>query len=631
MQESLTQNEIINGVTPLERELTHGHPRLFFTAETLAALKPKLTQEPWATMFSRVRDRAGEDSLAESALVYLLTGESKFFEAACGQFVKLLKQSDAGNDLHTSSLHVMALAYDWLYHELPPELRAAVLKCLDQRGRERLLPMANHELYESDCYIWNIAMHYFSDVVTPALAIYGDVPDVGAWLRYVIERCRVVTAALSPDGVSPEGICYGGFFTEYYVQAIALVKDLLGVDFFRSNNHLRNLPAFYLYSMLPKEHLSRGSVHLHFGDSMRGNWHGPEHFLNKLAGEYQDGHARWVAQVQGDTGATAPGYSFLNLAWYDDTVPATPPDDLPTIRHFDDLDLVLMRSGWDADAAVFGFKCGPHAGHHALQNYTQCIGGGHMACDAGSFQLFAFGDWLICDGWYAYKHTEYRNTILVNGIGQTGKAGDATEWFECTELRREKRGPAIVHVSTEPHYDYIVGNVAPAYEHAAQVQRHLRHVIYVRPDCWIIVDELATASPSTFELFFHAFGEYFQTDRPFRPGGDRSWTTGGDKGTVQLTSLLPADVEGRPELQEIKGVSTHHDRQMDILRLQNPEPTDQALFVTVLEAYPASGHARITARAEESEGTPVIVLNYEDGPELRVQLRTERSWDNAGS
>ena len=41
-----------------------------------------------------------------------------------------------------------------------------------------------------------------------------------------------------------------------------------------------------------------------------------------------------------------------------------------------------------------------------------------MAPDAGSFKLFAHGDYLIDDGWYAKKFTSSRNTVLVNGIGQ---------------------------------------------------------------------------------------------------------------------------------------------------------------------------------------------------------------------
>ena len=594
-------DDIINGVTPLEWEATSRHPRLFFTSASLAALRSALSREPWAFMFARVRERATEGSLPDGALVYQLTGEPQFLESSCEKLTGLLAKSESGEDLSTGSLHAMALAYDWLFHDLSPEMRSAVQECLDRRGRERWLPLATHELYEADCYFWNISAHYTIDVVTPALAIYGDVPNVGAWLRYVIERGRVVTAALSPDGVSPEGICYGGFFNEYYVQAIALVKDLLGVDFFRENDYLKNVPAFYLYSMLPKEHVWRGSVHLHFGDSTRGNWHGPEHFLNRLAGEYADGHARWTAQVQAETGATAPGNSFLNLAWYDESVPAEPPDDLPLIRHFGNQDLVLMRSGWDADAAVFGFKCGPHAGHYALQNYTQCIGGGHMACDAGSFQLFAHGDWLISDGWYATKHTEYRNTVVVNGIGQTGDTDNASDWFECTELRREKRGPSILRVDAGDAYDYVIGNVMPAYEHSAGLSRYLRHVLYVRPSCWVIVDELRTREPSTFDLFFHAFEEYFQTDRPFHPAGDRAWTTGGRNGSAKITSLLPDCVEGYAEEQAIKGISVHRDREMSILRLRNGEPARAALFVTVLEAYPTSGAPAITPTIEGVE------------------------------
>jgi len=51
---------------------------------------------------------------------------------------------------------------------------------------------------------------------------------------------------------------------------------------------------------------------------------------------------------------------FLNLIWFDPTVkpvsPATVPGTgLPTLRHFADLGLVFLRSGWDGNESVFAF------------------------------------------------------------------------------------------------------------------------------------------------------------------------------------------------------------------------------------------------------------------------------------
>lgn len=614
--------DVINGVTPLERELAGVHPRLFFTEASLAALKAKLDREPWRSLFAPVRKLADEERLPFAALTFRLTGEAKYLETSRRAVLRLVNDTAwpdnpaLGGETPRDALHDLALAYDWLYAELGDDLRQQACECLAVNGRKHYEPMAKHEMYVSGCYAWNIAMHYFSNVAVAGLAIYGDAPDLAPWLRYILEHCRVITASLGADGVSAEGICYGGFFTDYYVRTMALAKDLLGVDFFAANDYLKNVPAFYQYSMTPTDHLAPGSVHMCFGDGVRYNWHGPDYFLRRLAAEYADPHAQWVAQTQFDAGASTQGGAFLNLAWADPEVPAAPPTDLPTLRHFDDKDLVVMRSDWDGNEAVFGFRCGPHAGHHALQNYPQCIGGGHMTCDAGSFLLFAHGDWLISDGWYAYKHTEYRNTVLVDGIGQTGETNDALPWFECSELRREKRGPSVVHVESNAGYDYVVGNAMPAYEHAAGLTRYLRHVLYVKPYCWVIIDELQTREPATFDLFFHAFGQNFQTDRPFIPSGANAWITGGEHGSLRITALQPANVQGFPEEQPIKGIGAHHDRDMNILRLRNTEPAAATIFVTVLEAFPTNTAPEITPSIDGD----MLTLSYATGREERFAL-----------
>ena len=128
---------------------------------------------------------------------------------------------------------------------------------------------------------------------------------------------------------------------------------------------------------------------------------------------------------------------FLNLLWEDPSVAPEPPTDLPGFKHFGDLDIVYMRSSWDGDESLMAFKCGPFIGHHALARYSYDPGGGHVHPDAGSFLLFAHGDWLIVDDAYTWKTTAFQNTALVNGIGQEG---EGAAWFQgerlCAEARR---------------------------------------------------------------------------------------------------------------------------------------------------------------------------------------------------
>jgi len=499
-----------------------------------------------------------------------------------------------------------------------------VRDCLEENGRIHYEAMAKHEIYQAGIYTCNTAADCLANIAAAGMAIYGEVGDVGAWLRFVLEKVRLMTDALGPDGASQEGICYGGFYTDFYVRTVDLVRELLGWDFFDGNEHLRNVPYFYLYSMLPREHVTPRSAHLYFGDGVRYNWHGPDYFLRKLASTYRSPHAQWAAEVQEQTGATRHAGAFLNLVWHDPSVPSTGPDDLPTLRHFADKDIVFMRSDWGGDEAVFAFKCGPHAGHHALRRYQHCIGGGHMAPDAGSFQLFAHGDWLLSNGGYSRKFTAHHNTALINGIGQTGEPGNGGDWFECTELRRERRGPSIVRADTGTQYDYVIGNVAPAYEHDAGLKQFLRHVLYVKPYCWVVLDEFEMGRPATVELFFHAFGEEFQADRAFRPAGTNAWTTGGASGALRITMLLPSEAEGFPETQPIQGIGVHRDRWISLLRLHHVSNEGATLFLTVLEAHPASESARVTPSVVRAGIDLDLILASPDGEHRFRILRRRR-------
>jgi hypothetical protein len=581
--------DIINGATPLENEWWGVHPRLYLNAASLALLKTRLDQPPWSQFLVRLLRCAKEGMLPHAALAWLLTGDRAHLEAALEKVEALAAGKKSGN---WAEWHNLALAYDWLYHDLPEDLRARVRDTLDREGRAYYRKLALHEVYDAGTYGWNIALHSFLMAALPAFAVYGDAPDTAPWLRFVLEKTRVLTQALGPDGVSPEGICYGGFFTDSYVRVAALVRDLLAYDPFDGNAHMRNLPLFYLYSSLPQKSLKGGNVHMHFGDSIRWNWHGPDYFLRYLAGIYNDPVAQVAADRLAGEGVSVDDGTYFNLLWHNPAVPAALPADMPAAHHFADKGLVLLRSGWDGDESVLGFICGPHAGHHALKHYPQCIGGGHMSPAAGNLQIFARGDWLLNHGGYSRKFTAYHNTVLVNGKGQEGEGGD---WFECRQLRIEKRGPSIRRFETGEGYAIVSADVAPAYPEALGLKRFDRHVIAVGKDAWVVVDDLAAAKPATFEVLFHAWEKEFQADRPFVAAGERVWETGGEKAKLRVTLVAPEASAGTAEEQFQQGMGAHKDRSMCTLRLGLPKPVRRARFVTLLEALPAGGAPQVKA------------------------------------
>lgn len=587
--------EIINGVTHLERHLAGVHPRLFLTAAALEELRGRIGREPYASLFARVRAVA-EDALArplagrpdrghgcampQMALAYLLTEEARYLDGVTGYFRAVAAQPELDYSLVYG--HVaggMATAYDWLYHHLDAETAALARDTLERHARQVLERFGTVHGWAANIYTCNHLPVTLAGLLAAGCALYGDVEHCGPLVRLPLEKFRLMVEALGPDGASQEGLGYGEYYAEFLLKGLVLIRDLLNQDFLATCDWLKHTPLFYLYSMLPQERWTRRDCVMFFGDGVRYHWYGPDHQLRLLASLYRDGTAQWLAEATAAAGVCMDSNAALGLLWYDETVIPTPPDTLPTLHHFDDKGLVLMRSGWDGAEAVTGFKCGPCYGHFALNRYRHDIGGGHMCPDAGSFQIYAHGDRLIVDDGYSAKWTDQQNTVLVNGAGQTG---EGQEWFETTRLRLEARGPAILRVNSTPAMDYILADVAPAYDPELGLTCFRRHFAWVKPDVWIIVDELESAEPASFSLHFHA-------DQAFTETGPGQFTTHGAHGALCITPLAPQGVCGETFMQHLRVASGHPEAIRGMLVLCNAEPMCAARFVTVLEAYPADG------------------------------------------
>ncbi|MGI8739286.1 MAG: alginate lyase family protein [Gammaproteobacteria bacterium] len=176
---------------------------------------------------------------------------------------------------------------------------------------------------------------------------------------------------------------------------------------------------------------------------------------------------------------------------------------------FPNAGLYIMRSDWSDDARYLLFDAGPFSGYH-----------GHE--DKLSIEVHAYGQsFLIDPGCYTYNTVDpYRayfissrahNTVTVAGLSQ---------------VRRWERGnldPARttdqqgIWVSSD-NFDYAQGIYSDGYG-AYAFQRppgagtirdvnHTRRVLFVKPDYWLIIDELQSmAGLQDYELIFNTSPE----------------------------------------------------------------------------------------------------------------------------
>ncbi|MEK7399228.1 MAG: heparinase II/III family protein, partial [Candidatus Poribacteria bacterium] len=263
----------------------------------------------------------------------------------------------------------------------------------------------------------------------------------------------------------------------------------------------KNTASYRQYMALPRNIWTGRNNVVDIADCPRSNWYGPDYLLRALASEYNDGYAQWLAQQVDDADVDSPEARWLNLIWFDPKVQAKLPDSRPTMYHFDDMDIVSMRSDWSGDESLAVFKCGPFIGHEAVQEFDYDPGGGHVHPDSNHFVLFGCGEWLIRDDGYRAKWTGQHNTLLVNN---TGQLGEGQMWFNGSEPLKLKALPKIIQAISTSDLDHITGDATEAYPRDIGLKHYIRHLLFLKPNnVLIVVDDVELDNDSEMELRFH--------------------------------------------------------------------------------------------------------------------------------
>jgi len=150
-----------------------------------------------------------------------------------------------------------------------------------------------------------------------------------------------------------------------------------------------------------------------------------------------------------------------------------------------------MRSGWDRNALHLCFDGGP-------------VGTGHQHEDMLSFVLTAYGKSFIIDpGPYVYTNDKWRNyaistfahsTVLADGLCQTRTI--TRKEFEAPEQ------PESVWESND-RFDYTSATYKAGYRLQEPDVVHRRHVVFIKPEYWVIADEILGEGTHEWEALFH--------------------------------------------------------------------------------------------------------------------------------
>lgn len=567
---------------PIE-SLSGMHPRLLLNAEKVQALRSRLGathrflweryQQDLPHMIAvskRVAPledaRYDGDLVPELAFAWLMSGDRELLEVARAQLFRLTSGEswDANEDLAYlvpgHYLFGVALGYDWLFPALTPDERTRVAARLGREAEAQYQRIVSGRIWWRNQYYQNHSHSNTCALALAAAALYGEDERAPLWLKLAEDFFARVFELMPADGGSLEGYAYAGYGGEYLLNYALLARELLGRDD-SANPWMRSFGAYLLHGLLPRRNAQEWAMT--FGDAPRRGWTSTAQHLFPLAALYADGAAQWMARTTlGLKGTGIGSRGWMMLLGYDPEVAAADPSTFPTFAHFREIDQVMMRSSWtDEQATLVGFKCGPLMGRTHSRGAAFDYGTGHQHPDAGSFQIFAHGQFLAIDPLYTgYKLSADHNTILFKGRGQLGEQAG----FGSAEALRFGHHPEIAEARTEPAYDLVVGDVTRAYHRALGLKRFLRHLLFVKPDILLVADEITLDEHGVVHDYPPAVLrtggrlKHAPNDYVVGPEGEAFLEFEGDPGTYRISAVYLDNVpEAGAYSFEVDGRTVH--------------------------------------------------------------------------
>ena len=530
------------------------HPRLMLTPTRAEALRSEIgtaRRELWppalesaerlakmpipAMQDANNRLRFIGDTMPALGLAYRMTGDRRYAEAADRWVRALLAVPawDGSANLGRSSWVVgTALLYDWLYDVLPAETRERVRTRLAAEGEILLQRAAYWRLLSNHCLIETSALGFIG------LALSGEVERADVFLQKARERTELIIEHAPLDGSWGEGVQYWQYGLGYLLRYLEASRTAGDRDYYPRYEWLKKTGFFGIHFSLP----GRPGLSVNFSDSGSQDYVGSFLFYVPASiygnGYYQDFGNRARS-------STAYKFSWMDFLAYDPGVQPVDIRSLPTFKHFDDNDFVIMRSGWEPDATLIGFRSGPAPGHRNQVDPRRLerrgFGPGHGHPDVNSFCLFAFGQWLALDPGYVHqKWTRDHNTILVNGHGQ---AGEGQEWLDYMAFEQRQPTPSILRAETNKDFDYVIGDAGNIYVDQAGVEHFRRHLLFLKPHTIVLLDDVKSGGPSRVEWLLQARDQLTQT-------GPHRFEIAEDGVRLWIKPVLPlaytASIQSRP-------------------------------------------------------------------------------------
>jgi len=536
------------------------------------------------------------DALPVLGLVYQVEGDKKYVETA-ERWISAMLETESwrgSQNLGRSSwITGFCFLYDWMYDVLDEDLKEQMIERLVKEAQIVMETASSTRALSNHLLIETTAVG-ITGLILPVENVKKQefLNQADEWARYIIDHAPV-------DGSWGEGVQYWQYGTGYFLRFLEAARTSGFKNYYPGYEWLKKTGYFPIYFSLP----GNLTKVVNFSDCGT-NRYLPAFLFYLPASVYKNKHFQdFGEKVQSKK---PHKFSWLDFLFYDASVPAADFMQLPLFKHFEDHGFVTMRSGWETGSSMVAFRCGPAPGHRNQKHPGRIIhrgfGPGHQQPDINSFIVFAQNEWLAIDPGYTHlKETRNHNTILVNGKGQAGAGG---KWLDYMEFESREPAPKIIYAETNDKFDYLIGDAGNIYVDEAGLEYFRRHLVFLKPDIVVVLDDLKASENSTFEWNLQA-NEITQIEKVNR---DFKLT----KNDVEfwVNPVLPADVktevkERMLDANDVHGLPDHDEGILKTINLL--KKATETRFLVVISINEKGNQKKPVINYENQELT--IVTN----------------------
>ncbi len=459
-----------------------------------------LTEDPTACRleyrdYYRQFTRFIDGALIDLSVAFLMSQKPKYADAAKRILLTVASWPTDDADVTSVSakwgdepgLHLARCAhhaYDWLYDALNEDEKKQVLKMCEDRAWQtyrRLVNRHNYLTQPGESHAGRL-IAYLSEM---AIVMAGESEGAKTWLDYSLKALTTFYPHWAgSEGGWAEGIGYATGYNTIYLPALEGLRTACDFNLWQ-RPFFRQIRYYFFYcTALHGEIRPFGDGADRGGPGVDGTQIG--NLMAHHAHLFHDPHIGWwVNRVP-----HFDGFSGERALMFDDVLPEKAPADLPQSRVFRGVGWAGLHSNLadpDGDAFLL-FKSSPFGSvshSHADQNAFAIMKGGKALAIPSGYYGPAYGqphhaEWT--------RSTKANNCVLVNGEGQV--------------IREAKASGRIVGFEDHKGLSYVCGDAALAY--MGKLTQCDRHILFLRPGLFLLLDELAAPEAATYQWLLHA-------------------------------------------------------------------------------------------------------------------------------